>query len=67
MEDEPPIPIPDNMSDPVVYSSFQEKASEHEARRLERVKKRKSQEQSFKEASGKLIASKGTVRRKTGA
>ena len=67
MEEEPPVPIPDNLGDPAVHASYKETAVGHEARRQERVKKRKGEEQALKEAVGKVtVASKAiVVRRKT--
>ena len=67
IDEEPPVPIPDNLGDPGVLAAYKEKAAAHEAKRQEGVKKRKGQEQAFKQAVGKLtVASKRMgVRRKT--
>ena len=53
-DDEPPVPIPENMGDKEVHAEYVLKASALENRRQEREKKRKAQTQGLKETFGKL-------------
>ena len=54
--DEPLVPIPEDMAEKEVFADYRLKATAYEQRRQEKIKKRKSHDQTVKETLGKFNA-----------